>query len=54
METCCRERDVSGRSDPKISKRSVETLPVKGKDAAFWDGEMPEFGVTLNRTGRKI
>ena len=45
---------MSGRSDPKISKRSVETLTVKGKDAVFWDGEMPEFGVRLNRTGRNI
>ena len=41
------------RSQLKISKRSVDTLRVKGKDAVFWDCELPGFGVRVHRTGRK-
>ena len=41
------------RSQLKISKRSVDALRVEGKDAVFWDCELPGFGVRVHRTGRK-
>ncbi len=41
------------RSQLKISKRSVDGLRVEGKDAVFWDCELPGFGVRVHRTGRK-
>ncbi len=45
---------MSGRGGVKISKRTVDALCVKGKDAVFWDRDLPGFGVRVHATGRKV
>ncbi len=42
------------RSELTISKRTVDGLSVEGKDAVFWDRDLPGFGVRVYPTGRKI
>ena len=42
------------RSELTISKRAVDGLSVEGKDAAFWDRELPGFGVRVYPSGSKI
>ena len=37
----------------KMSKRTVEGLSVEGKDAVFWDRELPGFGVRVYPSGVK-
>ena len=34
-----------------ISKRTVDGLSVDGKDAVFWDREVPGFGVRVYPSG---
>ena len=41
------------RSDLKLTKRTVDALEVKEKDAVFWDRELSGFGVRVHVTGRK-
>ena len=41
------------RSSFRVSRRSVEALRVDGKDAVFWDRDLPGFGVRVHRSGRK-
>ena len=42
------------RNDLTISKRTVDLLSVEGKDAVFWDHDLPGFGVRVYPTGRKV
>ena len=42
------------RSDLKLSKRTVDKLSVKGRNAVFWDRELPGFGVRVYPSGRKV
>ena len=37
-----------------LTKRIVDRLAVNGKDAVFWDSELPGFGIRVYPTGRKI
>ena len=37
-----------------ISKRTVEGLSVDDKDAVFWDGELPGFGVRVYPSGSTV
>ncbi len=37
-----------------LSNRIVRRLAVNGKDAVFWDRELPGFGVRVYPTGRKV
>ena len=41
------------RSELKLTKRTVDTLEVEGKDAVFWDRDLAGFGVRVHPTGRK-
>ena len=38
----------------RISKRTVDALPVDGKDAVYWDSELQGFGVRVYPTGSKV
>ena len=42
------------RGELTISKRTVDRLSVEGKDAVFWDRDLPGFGVRVYPSGRKI
>ena len=33
------------RQETVITKRTVDALSVEGRDAVFWDRELPGFGV---------
>ncbi len=33
---------------PKLTKRTVDALPVNGKDAWFWDQDLKGFGVRVH------
>lgn len=37
-----------------LSKRTVDGLSVEGKDAVFWDHELPGFGVRVYPSGAKV
>ena len=37
-----------------LSKRIVDGLSVNGKDAIFWDRELPGFGVRVYPSGKKV
>ena len=34
-----------------LTKRTVDRLAVNGKDAVFWDNELPGFGVRVYPSG---
>ena len=42
------------RGDLTITKRTVDGLSVRGKDAVFWDRDLPGFGVRVYPSGRKV
>ena len=42
------------RGELTISKRTVDGLSVEGKEAVFWDRELPGFGVRVYPSGSKI
>ena len=42
------------RADFKISKRTVDRLSVEGRDRAFWDRDLPGFGVRVYPSGQKV
>ena len=42
------------RSEQTISKRTVEGLCVEGKEAVFWDRQLPGFGIRVYPSGTKI
>ena len=37
-----------------LTKRIVDRLAVNGKDAVFWDSDLPGFGIRVYPTGRKV
>ena len=37
-----------------LTKRTVDRLSVNGKDAIFWDGDLPGFGVRVYPSGKKV
>ena len=41
------------RSEFRLTKRAVDALSVKEKDAVFWDRDLAGFGVRVHATGRK-
>ena len=42
------------RQHRTLTKRIVDRLAVNGKDAVFWDCDLPGFGVRVYATGRKV
>ena len=42
------------RGELTLSKRTVDGLSVEGKEAVFWDRELPGFGVRVYPSGTKI
>ena len=42
------------RGNLSLSERVVDGLRVQGKDAVFWDREVPGFGVRVYPSGRKV
>ena len=36
---------MSGTNALKLTSRTVEALSVEGRDAVFWDRDLPGFGV---------
>ena len=45
---------MPGKNGNKLTKRSVDALRVEGKEAIFWDRDLPGFGVRVYATGRKV
>ncbi len=45
---------MPGKDALKLTSRTVEALSVEGRDAVFWDRDLPGFGVRVYRTGRKV
>ena len=45
---------MSKTNDLTISKRIDDLLSVEGKDAVFWDHDLPGFGVRVYPSGRKV
>ena len=45
---------MPGRTDLTISKRAVDALSVEGREAVFWDRDLPGFGVRVYPSGRKV
>ena len=41
------------RSDLRITKRFVDSLPVRDRDFVVWDRDLPGFGVRVQTSGRK-
>ena len=42
------------RSEVRITKRVVDALGVEGRDAVFWDRDLPGFGIRVYPSGRKV
>ena len=42
------------QADLRISKRAVDALSVEGREAVFWDRDLPGFGVRVYPSGRKV
>ena len=42
------------RSQLRISKRTVDALPVGDRDGVFWDRDLPGFGIRVYASGRKV
>ena len=42
------------RGELRIAKRAVEALPVRDRDAVFWDRDLPGFGIRVYPSGRKF
>ena len=38
----------------RISERTVDALPVDGKDALYWDPDLKGFGVRVYASGSKV
>ena len=38
----------------RLSKRTVDALPILEKDAMYWDSELKGFGIRVHPTGRKV
>ena len=42
------------RQERVITKRIVDALSVEGKDAVFWDRDLPGFGIRVYPSGVKV
>ncbi len=42
------------RSEPRLTKRTVDALTVETKDSVFWDRDLAGFGVRVHATDRKV
>ena len=42
------------RQHRTLTKRIVDRLAVHGKDAVFWDSDLPGFGIRVYASGRKV
>ena len=49
----CGKSAMPKRNDLTISKRTVDMLSVEGKDAVFWDHDLPGFGVRVYPTAER-
>src|SRR3954470_15537509 len=38
----------------KLTKSTIDTLPVPSSDLVYWDAASPGFGVKVTPTGRKV
>ena len=45
---------MSEKSDRKLTKRTIDALAATGKDAVYWDRDLPGFGVRVYASGRKV
>ena len=45
---------MSQRQYRTLTKRIVDRLSVDGKDAVFWDRELPGYGVRVYSSGVKV
>ena len=41
------------RQETTITKRTVDALSVEGRDAVFWDRDLPGFGIRVYPSGLK-
>ena len=41
------------RQETVITKRTVDALSVQGRDAVFWDRDLPGFGIRVYPSGLK-
>ena len=41
------------RSEFRLTKRAVDALEIRGRDALYWDRDLAGFGVRVHATGRK-
>ena len=48
------EKSMPKRSTLRLTTRFVNALRTDGKDAFFWDHELPGFGVRVQKNGRKV
>ena len=49
-----RESAMPRRQERVITKRVVDALSVEGKDAVFWDRDLPGAGIRVYPSGRKV
>ena len=42
------------RAERKLSKRTIDALAADGRDAVFWDRDLPGFGIRVYPSGRKV
>jgi len=42
------------RAERKLSKRTIDALAADGRDAVFWDRDLPGFGIRIYPSGRKV
>ncbi len=61
MRKSRRTRRLEGASVPwrnrqhrTLTKRTADRLSVNGKDAVFWDNELPDFGVRVYPSGKRV
>jgi hypothetical protein len=38
----------------RLTKSSIDSLPVGNKDTVYWDAGLPGFGMKVNPAGRKV
>src|SRR5918993_2744732 len=38
----------------RLTKSTIDNLPVPPKDAVYWDASLPGFGVKVTPAGRKV
>ena len=54
-ETASKDRrTMAERQFRTLTKRTVDRLSVNGKDAIFWDRDLPGFGVRVYPSDKKV